>query len=411
MEKVGENVVKFFIQDFGNVYFNIQKYSTTISEEHRFIYYFDAEGRFMGGFFDGVSYRRGLDNRLMKKFFDEDKFKVKVFVGEDEKIKIIDDVLQRVAKIKKALSNSENVDEELLQRLDDILKWDYKNLEKDGLKFFSIYKPISILPPDQYLSLVLQPAEGCSWNKCTFCSFYQDRKFRIKSPDEFREHIKKVKEFFGRAIGLRKSIFLGDANALIIPQKRLVELIKIIHDEFPISQSKIGFDYVFDGIYSFLDIFGAERKSIEEYIELKNLQVKRIYIGLETGDAELFKYLNKPGSPDECVEVVETIKNAGINVGIIVLAGAGGKKFYEKHIKNTVETILKIPLSDGDIVYISPLVIDEAKEYVRIMDEIGSQILNKFEIRKQINEIKNGLKDLVIRGVKITLYDIQEFIY
>jgi radical SAM superfamily enzyme YgiQ (UPF0313 family) len=411
MEKVGENVVKFFIQEFGNVYFNIQKYSTTISEEHRFIYYFDAEGRFMGGFFDGVSYRRGLDNRLMKKFFDSDKFKVKVFVDKDEKVKVIEDVLQRVEKIKKALSNFESVDEDLLLRLDDILKWNYENLERDGFKFFSIYKPISILPPDQYLSLVLQPAEGCSWNKCTFCSFYQDRKFRIKSPDEFREHIKKVKEFFGRAIGLRKSIFLGDANALIIPQKRLIELIKIIHEEFPISQSKDDFDYVFDGIYSFLDIFGAERKSIAEYIELKNLQVKRIYIGLETGDPELFKYLNKPGSPDECVEVVETIKNAGINVGIIVLAGAGGKSFYEKHIKNTVETILKMPLSDGDIVYISPLVLDEAKEYVKIMDEIGSQILNKFELREQINEIKNGLKNLITRGVKITLYDIQEFIY
>lgn len=318
---------------------------------------------------------------------------------------------KELKKIKKALSNFESVDEDLLLRLDDILKWNYENLERDGFKFFSIYKPISILPPDQYLSLVLQPAEGCSWNKCTFCSFYQDRKFRIKSPDEFREHIKKVKEFFGRAIGLRKSIFLGDANALIIPQKRLIELIKIIHEEFPISQSKDDFDYVFDGIYSFLDIFGAERKSIAEYIELKNLQVKRIYIGLETGDPELFKYLNKPGSPDECVEVVETIKNAGINVGIIVLAGAGGKSFYEKHIKNTVETILKMPLSDGDIVYISPLVLDEAKEYVKIMDEIGSQILNKFELREQINEIKNGLKNLITRGVKITLYDIQEFIY
>ena len=80
MEKVGENVVKIFIDGIGDVYFNLQKYSTTISEEHKFIYYFDAEGRFMGGFFDGVSYRRGLDNRLMKKFFDKDGSKVKIFV-------------------------------------------------------------------------------------------------------------------------------------------------------------------------------------------------------------------------------------------------------------------------------------------------------------------------------------------
>ncbi len=410
METLGEKVVKVFIPEFGDVYFNLQKYFTTISEEHKFIYYFDSEGRFMGGFFNGISYRRGLDNRMMKKFFDEDKFKVKIFVGEDEKKKVIDDVIERVMKIKKALKNYEDAFD-IINRLDKILEWDYKKLEIDGLRFFSIYKPISILPPDQYLSLVLQPAEGCSWNKCTFCSFYQDRRFRVKSPDEFLEHVKKVKNFFGSSIGLRKSIFLGDANALIIPQKRLVELIKIVHAEFPIAGKREGFDYVFDGIYSFLDIFGAERKSVDDYAELKDLQVRRIYIGLETGDDELFKYLNKPGSPGECIEVVGTIKNAGINVGVIILAGAGGVKFYDKHVKNTIETILKMPLGKGDIVYISPLVLDEADEYVKIMNDIGSRTLDKFEIAKQIQEIKNELKDLNNLGVRVTLYDIQEFIY
>ncbi len=410
MEAIGERVVKFFIPEIGDVYFNLQKYSTTISEEHKFIYYFDAEGRFMGGFFNGISYRRGLDNRLMKKFFDEDKFKVKVFINDAEKRKVIENVLNRVFKIKMALNFNRNA-HDIIVRLDDILRWNYEELEKDGIKFFTVYKPISILPPDQYFSLVLQPAEGCSWNRCTFCSFYQDRRFRVKSPAEFLEHVKKVKEFFGKSIGLRKSIFLGDANALIIPQKRLIELIKIVHEEFPITQKRDEFDYVFDGIYSFLDIFGAEKKSLGEYSELKDWQVKRIYIGLETGDEELFGYLNKPGSPEECVEVVSTIKEAGINVGVIVLAGAGGIKFYDRHVQKTIETILKMPLGSGDIVYISPLVLDNAYEYVKIMDDIGSRTLDKFEVSRQIQEIKDELKELNKFGSKVTLYDIQEFIY
>jgi hypothetical protein len=50
MEKVSENVLKTSVPGIGNVYFNLQKYSTTISEEHQYIYYFDAEGKFMGGF-------------------------------------------------------------------------------------------------------------------------------------------------------------------------------------------------------------------------------------------------------------------------------------------------------------------------------------------------------------------------
>ena len=70
-----------------------------------------------------------------------------------------------------------------------------------------------------------------------------------------------------------------------------------------------------------------------------------------------------------------------------------------------------MPLGNGDIVYLSPLVLDEADEYVRIMNELGSETLDKFEMAKQIQKIKEGLKGLNKLGVRVTLYDIQEFIY
>jgi hypothetical protein len=70
-----------------------------------------------------------------------------------------------------------------------------------------------------------------------------------------------------------------------------------------------------------------------------------------------------------------------------------------------------MPLSKGDIIYLSPLVLDEANEYVKLMREIGARTLNKFEIAEQINRIKEGLKNLTQYGVKVTIYDIQEFIY
>jgi hypothetical protein len=47
----------------------------------------------------------------------------------------------------------------------------------------------------------------------------------IKCPTDFRLHIQQVKRLLGQAIGLRKSIFLGDANALVIPERRLVDLL------------------------------------------------------------------------------------------------------------------------------------------------------------------------------------------
>ena len=40
--------------------------------------------------------------------------------------------------------------------------------------------------PTSTSSVVLQPTEGCHYNRCTFCDLYRDRPFRIKTPAEFR---------------------------------------------------------------------------------------------------------------------------------------------------------------------------------------------------------------------------------
>lgn len=73
--------------------------------------------------------------------------------------------------------------------LNKVLLWNYDRLESDRERFLSVYSPVSILPPDQYLSLVLQATEGCHWNRCTFCDFYSQTRFQIKSEEEFASHI------------------------------------------------------------------------------------------------------------------------------------------------------------------------------------------------------------------------------
>jgi radical SAM superfamily enzyme YgiQ (UPF0313 family) len=258
---------------------------------------------------------------------------------------------------------------------------------------------------------VLQAAEGCSWNRCTFCTFYRDRPFRIKSPEQFRQHARHVKAFFGSAIGLRKSLFLADANALIIPQGRLLELLQIIHEEFSIGAPRSGDTYTLNGIYSFLDIFGAERKTLDDYRQLADYGVRRIYIGLETGDPDLFKLLNKPGSPQECVEVVRTIKAAGIAVGIIILAGAGGQTLAQQHVDNSLRALLEMQPDAGDIVYLSPLVLAGDDEYSQRMRELGIRELSREEIIAQVNTFKAAFKSRGRDRPRVTLYNIEDFLY
>ena len=48
-------------------------------------------------------------------------------------------------------------------------------------------------PPSEANSLIVQATIGCSHNKCTFCSMYKSKKFRIKSLEEIKKHIDELK--------------------------------------------------------------------------------------------------------------------------------------------------------------------------------------------------------------------------
>jgi hypothetical protein len=215
-----------------------------------------------------------------------------------------------------------------------------------------------------------------------------------------------VKAFVGAGLGLRMAIFLGDANALITPQPRLRSLLQVIHEEFSIGPTA-----PLKGIYSFLDIFGAERKTLTDYRELADAGVRRIYLGLESGDDTVFHQLNKPGSPAEAIEVVQTIKAAGIAVGVILLAGAGGSRFAADHVQHSIDVIAAMNLGPDDIVYLSPLIVTPDSPYLDQLRESAGQPLDAAEITAQVQTLKQSLRTVVAPGTKVVLYHIEEFVY
>ena len=136
--------------------------------------------------------------------------------------------------------------------------WTPRALRDDAARFLAASGPVGILPPDQYLALVVRVTEGCSWNACTFCRLYRDVPFRWKRPDELDAHLAALRAYFGPSIALRRSVFLGDANALCLAHDRLLPLVERRGRALPGSP-----------LYSFLDAWTGQRRTAGRVARLR----------------------------------------------------------------------------------------------------------------------------------------------
>jgi hypothetical protein len=377
------------------------------AEAHVFSY--DLAGRLWTAFLDGISYRRGLDGKMIAKWRIAGNARERRWLPQDEALHIEDRARQQIAALYAALCTNQAILKAPLPEagrltFERAIAFDAERSRADAAQYHRVYRPVGILPPDQYMAVVLQATEGCSFNTCTFCSFYKDRPFRIKPPAEFRTHAQAVRDFLGDGLSLRRTVFLGDANALVIPMPKLLPLIDIVHEFYDVG--------ALGGIYAFLDGFSGEKKSEADYRALAARGLTRVYVGMESGSPELLRFLRKPGEVEDVIHSVNAMKASGVAVGVIVLLGAGGHQYADDHVRETIRALNAMRLDMDDILYFSELVVSETLEYARDAYEAGLRPLSADERAAQEETIRNGLRFSPEGGVPhISRYDIREFIY
>lgn len=395
----------------------VKRHAISLMLDEREVYTFDAIGRLWMAFIDGVNYKRGMDGRIVCKWITPSGMRRVRILTQDEADSIVRWSHQMALQAFECFPP--DGDPACKDALQKVCEWDVAAHHRDARRFLTVYKPISILPPDQYLALVLQVTEGCHWNKCTFCDFYRDRRFTIKTPKQLREHITQVQEYLGDTLCMRNRIFLADANALVAPQKTLIPLLEMVRNTFPIEPTDLPAELLhewqrrhpfhFRGMYSFIDAFTGYRKSTGELRQLQQLGVRRVYIGVETGSEQLVRFLRKPQSNEEVLTLVAGLKEAGMAVGIIVLLGAGGDQFAEVHVHETTTLLNRLPWSAGDILYFSALVEPYGAEYSHLAHEAGIRPLSPEQMQRQRQQIEQALT--LPRGIQRATYDIREFVY
>ncbi len=394
--------------------------------------HYDLQGRLLRVADPPLQWRRGLSHRTLQlRRCDGGGFETRLLDDSecDALLDRMSDQLRPIAASIRAdrctvlrCAAGTRCDLETLDRLvQSAASFDSVGARADAAAFQRIYGDVPILPPDQYNALALMATDGCHYNRCTFCGFYRKTRYRRKDLAEFQQHVQEAIKYHGMGLTRRRGIFLGQANALIGDADWRASIFRIVNSqfEFPADGSGAhgpswwrGSVRRFVAITAFLDAFSGVNISARQFAALRALNLRRVLIGMESGDIGLLRWLKKPGTPDQILKTVRTARAGGVKIGVIVLIGAGGARFAEDHIQQTVRLIRAMQLESGDYVYLSPLVHASGTEYTDRAAREGIRPLGSAEMAEQERRMRAGLAASPTRnGPYVAHYEVAHFIY
>jgi radical SAM superfamily enzyme YgiQ (UPF0313 family) len=182
-------------------------------------------------------------------------------------------------------------------------------------------------PPSEADSLILQVTIGCSWNRCTFCGMYRDRRFRVRPFDELHQEIVRVREQVG-ADRIRK-VFLADGDALIAKAAHLARILDALRAEFPRLRR----------VSAYASPQALEVRSIPEMTDLRDRGLTQYYLGVESGDDATLRALDKGVDGEAMIACGRKAIEAGVKLSVMVLLGAAGRARSREHARASARVV------------------------------------------------------------------------
>lgn len=179
-------------------------------------------------------------------------------------------------------------------------------------------------PPSEADSLILPITDGCSWNRCTFCEMYTEpqKKFRARDAAEVINSIRASGERFGADI---KRVFLADGDAMVLPTRRLLEVLEAVRQHLPAVHR----------VSSYCLPRDLRKKSVAELRDLAQAGLALAYVGAESGDDQVLAKVNKGETHASTRAALDMLHEAGIKRSVMILNGLGGKILSQPHADNS----------------------------------------------------------------------------
>lgn len=245
-------------------------------------------------------------------------------------------------------------------------------------------------PPMEYDSLILQVTLGCAHNKCTFCSMYKDRDFRIRKISDIVNELKETRKIHSNI----KKIFLADGDAFVLKTESILEILKHIKEIYPECTH----------VASYARFTDVLRKSPEDLKLLRENGLKKLYLGLESGSDKVLDFVNKNSTVDNAIKASKLLKEAEITIYTTVLLGLGGKKLSDEHITKTAEAL---NIMNPDFVSLMTLLVSDEMELMKDIKAGRFELLTPKEL---VLEALSLVEKLKIKGTTLRINHASNFV-
>jgi len=184
-------------------------------------------------------------------------------------------------------------------------------------------------PPSEARSLIFQITVGCSQNHCTFCGMYKGKRFYLRPVEDILKEIAEIPAHYRSRID---RVFLADGDALVYPFDGLCTILDALSATYP-GLTRVA---------SYASPNSLTTKNGDQLSELRRKRLRILYFGLESGDDETLKVINKGFDSDRMAELALKARDSGIKLSVTAILGLAGKERSLEHARATAAWVNRV---------------------------------------------------------------------
>jgi radical SAM superfamily enzyme YgiQ (UPF0313 family) len=159
----------------------------------------------------------------------------------------------------------------------------------------------------------------------------------------------------------------------------MASILELLHAELPNLERVGTYAYARD----------VDEKTVKDIQRLHELGLGIVYIGLETGDDELLKWIRKGVSNQENIDACKKIREAGIPLSLTIILGLGGLEISERHATATAASLNEI---DPEYVGALTLMTPPTTPIYEMVKRGDFTPMSSFEILKELRTLVENLE-------------------